>query len=172
MKKLLFKFKKQNWFLCAPTKRQVSFLLRRSAFAVRTSPQNRRFARPLTHVTVPSPSFPPEKVAPSPRHPLAQIHDGKQVFLTHMEKKRDRNKKHIRNRKTRWWQCESERDREHNERGSRGVTAFIECCGLVYSGCWARQSDVTSHTARPQIDGRVRKVSDNSRDYFCSPTER
>lgn len=46
------------------------------------------------------------------------------------------------------------------------------CCGPVYSGCWARLSDVTSHTPRTQIDGRVRKVSDDSRDCFCSSIER
>lgn len=40
-----------------------------------------RLDRPLTHVSDGGPPAPPEKVAPPPGHPLAQIHDGKPAIL-------------------------------------------------------------------------------------------
>lgn len=42
---------------------------------------------PLTHLSVWTVPFPPEKVTLSPRHPLAQIHDDKQIFIHTHEKK-------------------------------------------------------------------------------------
>lgn len=45
-------------------------------------------------------SFPSEKVTLSPRHPLTQIHDGKQVFLQKQKEKRETKKERKKNNKS------------------------------------------------------------------------
>lgn len=65
--------------------------------------------------------FPPEKVALSPRHPLAQIHDGKASIYTRTQKAESNAEQ-----EHKVLMVVRERQRQERGSGSRGVTALTE----------------------------------------------
>lgn len=106
------------------------------------------------------PPFPPEKVALSPRHPLAQIHDGKTSIDTCTQKESGRIKCGTR----RWGVDGCRRTAERNRKGE--AEAEVSQPSLSALSCQAGSSDVTSHANTTKQ--KVWKVGDRSSRCFVS----